>query len=115
MKNNYSKDYKIQLERSDPELLSQEKIRLAFHRVPDLLDMHLCFRMLLGDAASNWGHEERIGHAFNDFFSDADVLNAYCDFIGNVRAATDYVKLAAKRKREFDNFLKSKQTLANDR
>ncbi len=108
-------DYKRPLEESAPPILSPPKVQALFHRVPELLQVHLLFRIALAEAAKNWDAEEKIGDVFVASFSKAVVLEIYSDFINNFSQAMDCAKQEAKRKSAMADFLKVKQITAHDR
>lgn len=63
-----------------------------FHRVPEILQCHLLFRIALVEAIKNWDKEEKIGDVFVASFSKAVVLEIYSDFINNFSLAMECAK-----------------------
>ncbi|TRY79106.1 hypothetical protein TCAL_02839 [Tigriopus californicus] len=108
-------DYKKPLEESHPPILSQQKVQTLFHRVPEILQCHLLFRIALSEAIKNWDTDEKIGDVFVASFSKAVVLEIYSDFINNFTVAMDCAKQESKRKSALADFLKVKQITAHDR
>ncbi len=66
-------DYKRPLEDSNPPILSSSKVQVLFHRVPEILQCHLVFRIALADAIKNWDVEEKIGDVFVASFSKVGI------------------------------------------
>ena len=85
-------DYKRPLEESSPPILSSSKVDILFHRVPEILQCHLLFRIALSEAVRNWDKDEKIGDVFVASFSKAVVLEIYSDFINNFSLAMDCAK-----------------------
>eukprot|EP00095_Tigriopus_kingsejongensis_P003352 maker-scaffold787_size97196-snap-gene-0.12 protein:Tk03352 transcript:maker-scaffold787_size97196-snap-gene-0.12-mRNA-1 annotation:"rho guanine nucleotide exchange factor 10" len=108
-------DYKKPLEESHPPILSQPKVQTLFHKVPEILQCHLLFRIALSEAIKNWDTDEKIGDVFVASFSKAVVLEIYSDFINNFTIAMDCAKQESKRKSALADFLKVKQITAHDR
>ena len=48
--NSFLQDYKRPLEESSPPILSSSKVDILFHRVPEILQCHLLFRIALSEA-----------------------------------------------------------------
>ena len=46
----FLQDYKRPLEESSPPILSSSKVDILFHRVPEILQCHLLFRIALSEA-----------------------------------------------------------------
>jgi hypothetical protein len=78
-------DYKTPLEESNPPILSPIKVSTLFHKIPEILQCHLLFRIALSEAVKNWDADEKIGDVFVASFSKAMVLEIYSDFINNFR------------------------------
>ena len=108
-------DYKRPLEESSPPILSSSKVDVLFHRVPEILQCHLLFRIALSEAVRNWDKDEKIGDVFVASFSKAVVLEIYSDFINNFSLAMDCAKQESKRRSALADFLKVKQITAHDR
>ena len=88
----FLQDYKRPLEESSPPILSSSKVDILFHRVPEILQCHLLFRIALSEAVRNWDKDEKIGDVFVASFSKAVVLEIYSDFINNFSLAMDCAK-----------------------
>lgn len=102
----YIKDYKKPLEQSMPSILSQSKISILFHRVPEILQCHTLFRIALAEAVANWDRDHRIGDVFVASFSKAIVLDIYSGFINNFLNAMELAKTETKRKASLAEFFK---------
>lgn len=99
-------DYKKPLEESNPSILSSSKISTLFHRLPEILQCHTLFRVVLAESILNWDRDEKIGDVFVASFSKAIVLDIYSGFINNLSVAMDLAKMESKRKSAFADFLK---------
>jgi len=102
----YYQDYKKPLEQSMPSILSQSKISILFHRVPEILQCHTLFRIALAEAVANWDRDHRIGDVFVASFSKAIVLDIYSGFINNFLNAMELAKTETKRKASLAEFFK---------
>ncbi|XP_025202453.1 rho guanine nucleotide exchange factor 10-like isoform X2 [Melanaphis sacchari] len=108
-------DYKKPLEQSMPSILSQSKISILFHRVPEILQCHTLFRIALAEAVANWDRDHRIGDVFVGSFSKAIVLDIYSGFINNFLNAMELAKTETKRKASLAEFFKNRQEASHDR
>lgn len=89
-----------------PSILSQSKISILFHRVPEILQCHTLFRIALAEAVANWDRDHRIGDVFVASFSKAIVLDIYSGFINNFLNAMELAKTETKRKASLAEFFK---------
>lgn len=89
-----------------PSILSQSKISILFHRVPEILQCHTLFRIALAEAVANWDRDHRIGDVFVTSFSKAIVLDIYSGFINNFLNAMELAKTETKRKASLAEFFK---------
>jgi len=89
-----------------PSILSQSKISILFHRVPEILQCHTLFRIALAEAVANWDRDHRIGDVFVGSFSKAIVLDIYSGFINNFLNAMELAKTETKRKASLAEFFK---------
>lgn len=89
-----------------PSILSQTKISILFHRVPEILQCHTLFRIALAEAVANWDRDHRIGDVFVASFSKAIVLDIYSGFINNFLNAMELAKTETKRKASLAEFFK---------
>ena len=62
-------NYKKPLEESSPPILSSAKVQTLFHKVPEILQCHLLFRIALSEAVKQWDKDEKIGDVFVASFS----------------------------------------------
>ncbi|XP_066901721.1 rho guanine nucleotide exchange factor 10 [Halyomorpha halys] len=108
-------EYKKPLEEASPAILSPSKISSLFHRVPEILQCHMLFRLALRDAVAKWDVQHRIGDVFVASFSKAVVLNVYSDFINNFSFAMDLARSEAKKKPALAEFFRIRQTNSEDR
>ncbi|KAI5744272.1 hypothetical protein M8J76_000700 [Diaphorina citri] len=108
-------DYKKPLEEASPSILSSEKIRRLFHKLPEILQCHTLFRIGLSEAVANWDRDHKIGDVFVASFSKSIVLEIYSEFINNFSAAMDVARGESKKKPALAEFFKSRQNSSMDR
>lgn len=103
---NFLQDYKKPLEEASPSILSSEKIRRLFHKLPEILQCHTLFRIGLSEAVANWDRDHKIGDVFVASFSKSIVLEIYSEFINNFSAAMDVARGESKKKPALAEFFK---------
>ncbi|XP_018326823.1 rho guanine nucleotide exchange factor 10-like protein isoform X2 [Agrilus planipennis] len=108
-------DYKKPLQETHPPILNGSKISILFHKLSEILQCHILFRIALATCVQNWDRDEKIGDVFVASFSKSIVLEIYSEFINNFSVAMDLAKMEAKRKSALADFLKVKQISSHDR
>lgn len=108
-------EYKDHLEQCQPPLLSAAKVATVFRHITDIVHCHTVFRIALAAAVSEWDAEQRIGDVFVASFSKAAVLNVYSAFINNFSSAMNTIRVEAKRKSGFAEFLQQRQACSPNR
>lgn len=108
-------EYKKPLEDSAPNILSQNKINIIFHRLEQILQHHAIFGITLNQCVREWDQKERLGDVFTSSFSKPMVLDIYSDFINNFTNAMETARKASKSKSAFAQFLQEKSLSSPDR